>query len=203
MTLIEAIRAGDEGAFESILVEEPGAVRMTDDQGVPAVRWAIYAGKPAWARRMIVMGAPVDFFTACAIGDPARAGEFVSSNPALLFAHASDGWTGLHLAAFFGHEALASYLIGRGADPRLRSTNNLENLPIHAAAAGRHARIVDLLLKAKSPIDPRQTGGHTPLHSAAQNNDLETIAILEAAGANWDARNDEGQTPRDLLPAGE
>lgn len=203
MTLLDAIRAGDEGAFESILTEEPAAARMTDDQGIPAVRWAVYAGKPSWAKRLISLGAPVDFFTACALGDPVRAGEFVNADPSLLFAHSSDGWTGLHLAAFFGHEALASYLIARGADPRLRSTNSLENLPIHAAAAGRHPRIVDLLIKARSPIDPRQAGGHTPLHSAAQNNDRDTVAILEAAGANWDARNDEGRTPRDLLPAGQ
>ncbi len=202
MTLIEAIRAGDEGAFDSILSQDPSLARMQDDHGVPAVRWAVYAGRPAWAQRLIALGAPVDFFTACAIGDAAGAGGFINSDPALLFAHSSDGWTGLHLAAFFGHEALASYLIARGADPRLRSTNNLENLPIHAAAAGRHARIVDLLIKAKSPVDSRQTGGHTPLHSAAQNGDRQTIAILEAAGANWDARNDEGRTPRDLLPAG-
>lgn len=203
MTLLDAIRSGDEAAFESILAQEPTAARLTDDQGVPAVRWAVYAGKQAWAKRLIALGAPVDFFTACALGDPVRAGQFINSEPSLLFAHAPDGWTGLHLASFFGHETLASYLIARGADPRLRSTNNLENLPIHAAAAGRHGRIVDLLIKAKSPVDPRQTGGHTPLHSAAQNNDRATIAVLEAAGANWDARNDEGRTPRDLLPAAE
>lgn len=202
MTLLEAIRSGDESAFEACLAEAPDSIHSADEQGVPAVRWAVYAGKRAWAKRLAALGAKVDFFTACALGDPILTGEMINADPSLLFAHSTDGWTGLHLASFFGHEALASYLIGRGADPRLRSTNSSENLPIHAAAAGRHARIVDLLIKARSPVDARQEGGNTPLHSAARNNDLATIALLEAAGANWDARNEEGRTPRDLLPAG-
>jgi ankyrin repeat protein len=201
MTLLEAIRAGDEAAFEAALAADPSSVRSVDEHSVPAVRWAVYAGRPDWARRLLALGSDLDFFTACALGDSIRAGEAINADPAILFAHSSDGWTGLHLAAFFGQEALASYLIARGADPRLRSTNSMENLPIHAAAAGRRPRIVELLIKAKSPVDPRQTGGNTPLHSAAQNNDEATIRILEAAGASWDARNDDGRTPRDLLHA--
>ncbi len=200
MTLLEAVRARDEAAFEAALAADPSAIHSVGEQEIPVVRWAAYVGRPDWARRLISLGAEVDFFSACALGDSLRAGEAVNADPAILFAHSSDGWTGLHLAAFFGHETLASYLIARGADPRLRSTNNLENLPIHAAAAGRHPRLVDLLIKAKSPVDARQTGGFTPLHSAAQNNDRATIEILVAAGANWDARNDEGRSPRDLLP---
>lgn len=199
MTLPEAIRSGDEAAFEAALAEDPGCVNATDEHGVPALLWAVYVNKPQWARKLISLGARVDFYSACALGDALRAGEFVNSDPSVLFAHAPDGWTGLHLAAFFGHEALASYLIARGADPRLRSTNSMENLPIHAAAAGRHARLVELLLKARSPVDARQTGGFTPLHSAAQNRDQATIEVLETAGANWDARDDDGHTPRDLL----
>jgi len=201
MTLLEAIRAGDETAFNAVLAEDPSAIHAADENGVPAVRWAVYVGKPAWAKRLASLGAKVDFFTACAMGDVLPAGEVVNRDPSILFAHSTDGWTGLHLAAFFGHETLASYLISRGADTRLRSTNNNENLPIHAAAAGRHAKLIDLLLKARSPVDARQAGGFTPLHSAAQNNDRESIAVLEAAGANWEARNDAGRTPRDLLPA--
>lgn len=200
MTLLDAIRARDEAAFEAALAAgQASTIHSADENGVPAARWAVYAGKPEWARRLVALGAKLDFFTACALGDSIRAGETINADPAILFAHSSDGWTGLHLAAFFGHEALASYLIARGADPRLRSTNNMENLPIHAAAAGRRPRIVELLIKAKSPVDARQTGGNTPLHSAAQNNDQATMRILEEAGANWDARNDEGRTPRDLL----
>lgn len=200
MTLLEAIRARDEAAFEAALAEDPSAIHASDEHGVPAIRWAAYMGNPGWAKRLASLGAAVDFFTACALGDVLPAGEAVNRDPSILFAHSTDGWTGLHLAAFFGHEALASYLISRGADPRLRSTNNNENLPIHAAAAGKHARLIALLIQANSPVDARQEGGYTPLHSAAQNNDVESIRVLEAAGANWDARDDQGRTPRDLLP---
>src|SRR5512145_2777218 len=130
MTLLDAIRSGDEAAFESALAADPSSINNCAEDGVPAIRWAVYLNKRAWAERLASLGASIDFFSACALGDVARAGEFVNRDPSILFAHSTDGWTGLHLAAFFGNEALASYLIARGADPRLRSTNNLENLPI-------------------------------------------------------------------------
>jgi ankyrin repeat protein len=199
MTLPEAIRAGDDAAFEATLAADPLAVHAADEHGVSALLWAVYVHRKDWVDRLISLGARPDFFAACAMGDSLRAGEFVNADPSVLFAHSPDGWTGLHLAAYFGHDTLAADLLARGADPRLRSVNSLENLPIHAAAAGRHASLVGILLEARSPVDARQTGGFTPLHSAARNGDQATIAVLEAAGANWDARDDQGQTPRDLL----
>lgn len=73
----------------------------------------------------------------------------------LLSSPSPDGWTPLHLAAHFGHSSLAAYLLAIGADPLAGSSSVLANLPIHAAAAGRHAGILALLLAAARRWMPR------------------------------------------------
>ena len=68
--------------------------------------------------------------------------ELLAANRSLVSAVSPDGWTPLHLAAFFGAADAARALLNKGASPSARSTNAMQNLPLHAAAAGRHAAIV-------------------------------------------------------------
>ena len=77
--------------------------------------------------------------------------------------------------------------------PGRRTAQN--NLPLHAAAAGKHRALVDLLLGSGADVNARQEGGWTALHAAAQDGDTPMIASLLAHGADANARNDAGQTP--------
>jgi len=81
---------------------------------------------------------------------------------------------------------------------KARSTNPMTNTPLHAAAAGKHADIVALLLEHGANANAQQNGGWTPLHSAAQNGDLESARALLAGGADASARADNQQKPLDL-----
>jgi ankyrin repeat protein len=74
----------------------------------------------------------------------------------------------------------------------------MANTPLHAAAAGKHADLVKLLLDHGASADARQNGGWAPLHSAAQNGDLESARALIDAGADVSARADNNQKPLDL-----
>ena len=74
----------------------------------------------------------------------------------------SDGWTPLHLAAFFGKGDAARLLLNKGASVTARSTNQMANTPLHAAAAGKHAEIVKLLLDHGANANARQHGGWAP-----------------------------------------
>jgi ankyrin repeat protein len=60
----------------------------------------------------------------------------------------------------------------------------MANLPLHAAAAARQSRIVEMLLDSGTPVDATQQGGHTALDSATQNQDEATIEVLRRHGAN-------------------
>lgn len=199
MTVIEAIQAGNFEAMQSAIAANHASVDDKGADGVPAVLTALYYRRPEFAEALISAGATVDFFLACALGQLIYVSRFLDMNPELLSQHTPDGWTGLHFAAFFGHPELARFLLERGADPLLRSTNRMHNLPLHAAAAAKQADLVELLLEAGSPVDATQHGGYTALHSAAQNKDMVTVELLLKFGGDLNTPSDDGKTPAELL----
>jgi uncharacterized protein len=60
-----------------------------------------------------------------------------------------------------------------------------------------------LLVERGADVNATQAQGFTPLHAAAQNGDSDLAAVLLAAGADKDARLDDGRTAADVaLEAG-
>lgn len=199
MHAIEAIRAGDLEALRAVLSADPSLASQTSDEGVPAVLLALYHRRQDMVELLLEAGAEVDFFTACALGRESLVAQRLDADPRLLSAHSPDGWTGLHLAAFFGRTGAVRLLLERGADPTALSTNASANLPLHAAAAGRSVELVRILLDAGTPPDAAQHGGFTALHSAAQNRDQAMIDLLLARGADLHAAAGDGRTPAGML----
>ena len=98
---------------------------------------------------------------------------------------------------------MAEYLVKAGAAVNAPARNELKAAPLQSAAAGGHARIVDMLLQNGADPNVREQGGYTPLHAAAQNGDMATIRTLIYAGADLALKGNNGQTPLDLaLEAG-
>ncbi len=183
MTIIEAIQQGDLAALKLAIAENPACVNERDPSGIPALLLALYYRRTDCVHRLLDAGAAVDFHLACALNRAEDIERFVDADPALRNQQTPDGWTGLHLAAFFGAEDAARLLLSRGADPCVRSSNQMANLPIHSAAASRQASIVELLLVAGSPAGDKQHGGYTPMDAALQNGDQATIDVLLRHGA--------------------
>ena len=144
----------------------------------------------------------LEIFAASILGETERVEELTTGNRSLATALSDDGWTPLHLAAFFGKEAVARVLLNKGAIVNARSTNTMNNLPLHAAAAGRHAALVQLLIERGAQVNAQQHGGWTALHAAAQNGSLEIATALVEAGADVDARAENQQRPLDLALTG-
>ena len=159
---------------------------------------AISAGDSSRVKALIEADPSLAIFAAAIEGKTAELEQLLAGNRSLVSRHSSDGWTPLHLAAFFGRRETALALLNRGAAVDARSTNSMENTPLHAAAAGRHAGIVKLLLEHGAAANARQHGGWTPLHAAAQHGDMESARALTAAGADVLARADNQQTALDL-----
>ena len=84
-------------------------------------------------------------------------------------AFAFDGWTPLHLAAFFGQLDAVRILLDSGADLRAVSRNSMKNTPLHAATAGKHEQIARLLLEHGADPHAIDAGGYTPAKIAAEN----------------------------------
>ena len=159
---------------------------------------AVRAGDLARVQALVDADPTLAIFAAALLGDIQRLEQLLAGNRSLVSVVSSDGWTPLHLAAFFGKESTARLLLNKGASATARSTNEMANTPLHAAVGGKHAAIVKLLLDHGAQANARQHGGWAPLHSAAQNGDLESARVLIDAGADVSARADNNQKPLDL-----
>src|SRR5712691_7826593 len=146
---------------------------------------AIRAGDREGVEALVEADPSLAIFAAAIQGDTVAIETLLAANRPLVSAVSSDGWTPLHLAAHFGKQDA-------------RSTNAMQNTPLHAAAAGRAAEVATLLLDHGASVNARQNGGWTPLHAAAQNGDIELARTLVEAGADVNARAENRQSPLDL-----
>ncbi len=144
----------------------------------------------------------MDIFTAAEKGEIGVITELLSADPSLVGKHREDGWTALHLAAYYGRPEAVGLLLARDADVGLRSSNSMENTPLHAAVAGRQFESVKLLLENGIDVNATQHGGWTALHAAAQNGDTRLAELLLANGADREAVSENGSTALSLATAG-
>jgi ankyrin repeat protein len=199
MTVFEAIVAGDVERVKELVQKDPGVAMARDEQGLSPILQAKYQRRDELVPVLREATAELDFFEACAVGDPDRVEELVEADPTLVRAIAADGFFGLALAAFFGHADVARLLIERRADVNRRSEHeHLKVTPLHAAASGGHPEIVRMLLDAGADVNATQPGGFTALMSAAQNGDAALVELLLARGGDPAARTEEGRTAADF-----
>ena len=103
-------------------------------------------------------GAALTIFEASAAGEVERVERLLSqSEPS--GGYSGDGWTPLHLAAFFGHARIIELLLAHRADVTARSRNSNGNTALHAALAGQfaleqtfHIDVANMVDANRSPI---------------------------------------------------
>ena len=198
----DAIRAGETGKVNAMIVADPGLLSAKDENGMGAFVVAKYSRRNDVAALLLEKGVELDIFAACMAGAEERVVELISHHPDLTKSYSSDGWTPLHLAGFFNQPALIEALLTYGAEVNARARNQMANAPIHAAAAGRSRDSVRILLEHGADANARQAAGFTPLHSAAQGGDAEMARLLIASGADVQARADNNQNAMDLAMTG-
>lgn len=177
-----AICEGDHASVESIVDERPDLARGRTDEGLPWTLAAVYRGHPGVADLLLRHGAELDPFTAAALGRTDQLKVMLDRGEAALQERSPDGWTPLHLAAFFGHRETAAMLIDRGADMAARSDNEIANTPLHAALAGGRGAVAELLVERGADVNA-VANGLRPLDIAAGREDQEMETYLIAHGA--------------------
>ena len=156
----------------------------------------LYAGDRAGAEET-ARGHALDAFAAAALGLADQLRQRLAGDPSLATARTADGFTALHLAAFFGTPAAVAVLLEAGADPASVAANPMRVTPLHSALAGGGAEHAALLLEAGAPVDARQAGGFTALHAAARHGDARLVGLLLDHGADPSVRDDEGRSAAD------
>jgi len=96
-------------------------------------------------------------------------------------------------SAWFGHPAIAAYLIKQGADLEARSFNG--NTSLHLATWNGHANVVRVLLDGKADPNTACNKNETPLQQAAWRGYTTVCQLLLEAGADPNAMSDTGLTP--------
>ncbi len=194
--LIRAFNEGDSARVREIVVQHPDLARVRKD-GVSLLLQARYRNDRPMTEAIRTAGAPLDIFEAAAFDDVPRLKGLVRDDPALAISWNGDGFTALHLSAFFGGVEGARVLLDAGAELDVVSRNDFSVYPIHSAAAGR-VPVALLLVERGADVNVKQRHGWTPLHSAARNGSDALVDALLAAGADPAATNDDGVTAADL-----
>ncbi|WP_377865398.1 ankyrin repeat domain-containing protein [Bacillus sp. R86525] len=131
-------------------------------------------------------------------GDKEKVEELIKMDPSVVNEFSEDGWTPLHLVAYFGQKELASFLLEQGADIHIRAKNENENTPLQAAIANKQSELVALLIEKGSDVNAVQSGGWTGLHEAALLGNEEIIILLLENGANKTIKKNDGKTAYDI-----
>lgn len=170
------------------------------EEGHTAVLMAAYYRANEIREFLLEKGAELNLYEAASVGNTARVKEWLNETPKLINSYSFDGYTPLGLAAYFGHEETAAFLLDAGADVNLKGKDGrLNNTPLHASIAGDHINIVKLLLKHNADINSQCMGesreGFTPLHVAIHFNRLEMVKLLLEHGASPTIPNQNSLTP--------
>jgi len=195
---LDAIKAGEFDRVKAMVSSDPTLMEARGRTGESAILTAVYHRQKDIVNLLVARGAPLTIFEACAAGEIERVERLVADDPASINTHSPDGWTPLHLAAFFGHAKIVELLLGEHADVAARSRNSNGNTALHAALASNHAFAAGLLLGAGADVNATDAEGWRPLHIAAANNNLDSMASLVAQGADVAAANRAGQTALSL-----
>ena len=107
------------------------------------------------------------------------------------------GWTPLHLAALNGNAGVAKLLLNEGVD--VDCCNNRGQTPLFCAVHEDKPAMVELLLLEGADPGCTDKHGNSCLHEALLMKHLDIAERLVEAGADIDAENEAGMTPRRLI----
>jgi ankyrin repeat protein len=199
-TIFDAISSGDPAKVKRKLAREPDAVGERDAEGLSPLVRALYEAKPGMVDVLLDHGVELDLFEAAALGKTELLGTLVGRSKRRANGYSPDGFTPLHLAAFFGQTDSVGLLLDRGADIEARSKNTRLRAvtPLHSAIAGHRTDVALLLLERGADVNATQPGGWTPLHQAAANGDLALCKVLLKQGAKRRQMSDDRTRPLDF-----
>lgn len=201
MDILAALASADLPRCQALLAATPALASVRDAAGVSLLMLALYHGQPELAGRVRALreagGDALTLHEAAALG--AALGPHLEG---VIDARSPDGFTPLHLAAFFGRDGAVRELLAAGADPVAVADNPSCVQPLHSAVAAQCLPAVAALLQAGADVNARQAGGWTALMAAAKHGNGSIVEALLGAGATAGLSADDGSTARDLASPG-
>ena len=196
--LFESLRAGDVHAVRRAVEADPSLANARDEHGVSLLMLAMYHRHQDLAQEIAGRVDQLDAFEVAAMGRLGDLAALIGHAPSALTRRSTDGFTLLHLAAFFGQPEVVVWLLRQGAPVDAIAGNESLVRPLHSSVAAGSLRVTELLLRAGADPSAPQRGGWTALHGAARRGDADLVGILLEHGADRDATSDDGKSALDL-----
>ena len=185
-----------EGAIDSVremLEQDPSLAKQNNESALSPLMMSMYHRNAEITKLIREHVEEIDLFEAAAFGETKRLKELLQ-DPEIAGSLSADGFTALHLAAFFARADAAALLLETGADVNAVADNPSRVQPLHSAVAGADFLIVQMLIDAGADVNARQHQGFTPLMGAAANGHMEILDILVRSRADLELQSDDGKT---------
>jgi ankyrin repeat protein len=198
-TKLFALAEADDAASLAKALEGIDVGHIHNDGGESLYRFCLFHNHPKCAEMLKARGG-FALQDAALAGDAARIETLLKVAPWAADTLSPDGWTALHLAAFFGNDTAVLKLLDLGSNARIMGRAFEQNLAVHAACAGGRLgkAVFARLVAATGDPDALQKQGYTPLMIAAGNGFTDAVDVLLAAGANRALKQADGKTAADF-----
>ena len=195
MALTELIQKGHIEAAFSLLEQNPTLADHVGPDGVSSALLALYYGHRELAETILESKSSLDLYEAAAFGRTNEVEQLIETCDLNALSH--DGFTPLHLAAFFGRQDTVRALVANRAELNIVSNNPLGVTPLHSALANKHESVARELVFEGADVNKPTVTGWTPLHYAAQQGNRPLALFLKEHGA-VPTVGTEGKSPADL-----
>ncbi|PJZ58412.1 ankyrin repeat domain-containing protein [Leptospira barantonii] len=200
--IFQAIASGQTAKVIGLLKRDPGLFQCVTEEGITPILFSVYYGKLDISKEIYELSTNRNLFEAAALGDLEETKRIVAASHETINTLSQDGWSALHLAAYFGHLEIVKFLVSAGADLSLTSKSKLSygNTALHSAVATGKKSIVEILLEKGADANALQNpGAITPLHIAAsRSGSIEIIQLLLKKGADKKRMSSDEQTPYEI-----
>jgi len=149
--LIQSVR-GDIPKLFDYLLQHRARINTRNRNGETALSIAAYGGGQAYVKRLVELGAEVNFY----------------------------GWPPLSYAAYNGHLEIVDYLLKHGAEINAKTENG--STALFFAARFGHAEVIELLLANKADPTVVNEYGDTAIDWAIKSKNTDIADRLRAAG---------------------
>src|SRR3954454_3029442 len=109
---IDAIKAGEFDRVKAMLTADPHLIDARSRNGDSAILTAVYHRQKEIVNLLVSRGATMTLFDAAAAGEFEQVERLVEDDALAIVGFSGEGWTPLHLAAFFGHSKIVELLLG-------------------------------------------------------------------------------------------
>lgn len=190
----------------SELVRKKIDARQTQPDGMTALHWAVYHGRPESVRLLIDAGSDVNAETryairpltiACQLGRTTCVRYLLAANAAVN-AELPGGETPLMTASRTGNVDVVRQLLENEA--RVNATERRGQTALMWAAVEGHVNVIDLLVKAGADVEKSTSKGFSAIMFAARQGHIDAAKRLLAAGVDVNSamqpKSGGNRTPR-------